>query len=157
MSDTVYMNAVITPHRSLSRRGFQRLIGVVVAFNLASATLMVALHAFPVPIFLGLDVLAVLIAFRASYGGARQAERVRVTAEAVEVLHEAGRLSRTVWRSPTAFTQVAVEAPTTHETRVSLRLSGKTVVVGHALSPGERAAFGEALERAIRKARAERL
>lgn len=156
MSDTVYMNAVITPHRSLSRRGFYWLIGIVVAFNLAVATLMVALRAFPVPVFLGLDVAAVLIAFRASYGGARQAERVRVTAEAIEVSHEAGRLRRTVWRSPTAFTQVAIEAPTTHETRVRLQLSGKTVAVGEALSPVERAAFGEALQRAIRRARNER-
>ena len=156
MSATLYMDAVITPNRSLSRKGFAVLLSVVVAFNLAVGTLMVVLKAFPVPIFLGADVLAVIVAFRASYRGAGQAERVRVTAEEVSVAHEWSRGRRTVWRSPTAFTRVVVEAPTTHEARVRLAMSGRSLTIGHALIPGERAGLAEAVERAILAARAER-
>ena len=103
MTATLYMDAVITPHRSLSRKGFAVLLGVVIAFNLAVGALMIALRAFPVPLFLGADILAVVIAFRASYRGAGQAERVRITADEVVVAHEWSRGRRTVWRSATAF------------------------------------------------------
>jgi uncharacterized membrane protein len=152
----LYMDAVITPNRSLSRTGFYWLIGVIVAFNLMVGTLMLVLKAFPVPIFLGLDVVGVLLAFRASYRGAGQAERVQVSAEEVRVSHEIGRSARTVWSSPTAFTRVSVEAPDEHEARVRLHLSDKALTVAHALSPLERMRFADALEAAIRKARAER-
>jgi uncharacterized membrane protein len=156
MAAVLYMDAVITPNRSLSRRGFRWLLGLVIGFNLAVAVLMLALHAVFVPIFLGLDVLAVVAAFSASYRSAGLAERVQVSAQEVRVLHEAGPRSRTVWTSPTAFTRVAVENAGEPETRVSLRLSGRALTVAHALSPRERADFGEALRSAIREANAER-
>ena len=156
MPATLYMDAVIRPNRSLSRRGFYWLIGVLAAFNLAVAALMLALGAFPVPIFLGVDVLAVVLAFRASYRSGGLAERVQVSAAEVRVLHQAGARSRTVWSSPTAFTRVAVEQPGEPETRIRLRLSGRALTVARALSPPERTAFAEALRVAIREANAER-
>ena len=156
MSTALYMDAVIRPNRSLSMRGFYWLIGVLVLFNLAIGALMIALGAFPVPIFLGVDVLAVIVAFRASYRSGGLAERVQVSAAEVRVLHQAGRRSRVVWSSPTAFTRVAVEQPGEPETRIRLCLSGRALTVARALSPGERTDFAEALRRAIRAANAER-
>ncbi|MDR3513113.1 MAG: DUF2244 domain-containing protein [Caulobacteraceae bacterium] len=152
----LYMDAVITPNRSLSRKGFYWLIGVLVAFNLLIGVFMLMFKAFPVPVFLGLDVVGVLLAFRASYRGAGQSERVRVSADEVTVSHQIGASARTIWTSPTAFTRVSVEAPDEHEARVRLHLSGKALTIARALSPHERVRFAEALEAAIRKARAER-
>lgn len=157
MASLLHMDSVLTPTRSLPKAGLYVLLGAVALVNLVVAGMFLAIGAGPIPIFLGLDFLAIAAAFYFSNRQARQSERVRVTADEVHVTHEIGSHRRTVWRSPTAFTRVAIEAPTTHETRVSLRVSGKAVTVGHALSPGERAAFGEALERAIVRARAERL
>jgi uncharacterized membrane protein len=156
MPAALYMDAVITPNRSLSKAGFYWLIGVLAFFNLAVASLMIALKAFPVPIFLGVDLLAVFLAFRASYRSAGLAERVQVSAAEVRVLHQVGRGSRTVWSSPTAFTRVAVEHAGEPEARIRLCLSGRALTVARALSPLERARFAEALERAIRAAQAER-
>ena len=152
----LYMDAVITPNRSLSRRGFRLLLSAVIAFNLMVCALMLALHAFFVPIFLGADVLAVFIAFRASYRSGGLAERVQVSAAEVRVLHQAGARSRTIWSSPTAFTRVAVEQPGEPEARIRLHLSGRALTVARALSPREREDFAEALQRAIREANAER-
>ncbi|HEX4179274.1 MAG TPA: DUF2244 domain-containing protein [Caulobacteraceae bacterium] len=152
----LYMDAVITPNRSLSMRGFRVLLGAMIAFNLLVCALMLALRAFFVPVFLGLDVLAVIVAFRASYRSGGLAERVQVSALEVRVLHEAGRRSRTVWSSPTAFTRISVERPGEPETRVRLQLSGRALTVAHALSPKERGAFAEALREAIREANLER-
>jgi uncharacterized membrane protein len=156
MPAALYMDAVITPNRSLPMRGFYWLIGVLVFFNLAVAGLMIALGAFPVPIFLGVDVVAVILAFRASYRSGGLAERVQVSASEVRVLHQAGARSRTVWSSPTAFTRVAVEQPGEPETRIRLQLSGRALTVAGALSPDERTRFAEALRTAIREANAER-
>jgi uncharacterized membrane protein len=156
MSPPLYMDAVITPHRSLSRRGFGWMLGVLIAFNLAIGALFVSLKAFPVPIFLGLDVLGVVLAFRANYRSGGQSERVQVSAQEVRVLHQIGARARTVWTSPTAFTRVVVEASGEHEARVRLSLSGRAMTIGAALSPGEREGLAAALESAIGKARAER-
>jgi uncharacterized membrane protein len=156
MTPALYMDAVITPHRSLPRRGFYWLIGALIVVNVGIGALMVALGAFPVPIFLGLDVLGVWLAFRASYRGAGQCERVQVSAEEVRVLHQAGRQARTVWTSPTAFTAVALDPADAPRTRVRLRMSEKRLTIGAALSPGEQVAFAGALEQAIRRARAAR-
>ena len=152
MPGRLYMDAVITLNRSLSPHGFKVLFGAVVAVNVAFAVFLVAVGAWPAPIFLGIDVLLVWFAFRASFRAAERAERVQVSAEEVTVLHDA----RTVWRSPTAFTRVDVEELGEHERRVRLRLSGRAFTVARALSPGERTRFAVALQDAIRNARAER-
>lgn len=156
MPAALYMDAVITPNRSLSPGGFYWLIGALIAFNTITAGFFLAIGALPVPVFLGLDVLGVYIAFRASYASGRLAERVQVSAEEVRVAYEAAGRSRTVWRSPTAFTGVAVEMLGEHDARVRLRLSGRRLTVGRALSPRERGDFAAALEQAIHAARAER-
>jgi uncharacterized membrane protein len=156
MPATLYMDQLLTPHRSLSRKGFYWVIGVLIAFNLAVGTLFVALKAFPVPIFLGVDVLAVIFAFRLNYRGAALTERVQISAEEVRVLHQFGQRARTVWTSPTAFTQVVVDDEGEHEVRVRLKMSGRSVIVAAGLSPGEREDLAVALKEAIRKGRAER-
>ena len=81
---------------------------------------------------------------------------MRVSAQEVRVSHEIGRSARTVWTSPTAFTRVTVDARGEPEARVRLHLSQRALTIGRALSPPERVSFADALEDAIRKARAER-
>jgi uncharacterized membrane protein len=152
----LHLDAVLTPTRSLSRAGLYVLLAVLGAFNGILGVLFLIIGATPVPIFLGLDFLGVLIAFQVSYRQARLRERVQVSADEITVSQEIGQRRRTLWRSPTAFTGVSVEARGQPETRVTLRLSGRSLVVGGQVSPQERTAFAEALEAAIRRARAER-
>ena len=156
MTGQTYMDAVITPHRSLSERGFVVLISVVTLANCASAAVFVWMGATLVPIFLALDVLALLVAFVASFNAAKRVERVRVTARDVRVTHETPTSSRVIWESPTAFTRVAVEKDEARTVGVNLMLSGREVAVARALSPKERGEFAEALQHAIWEARRER-
>lgn len=156
MPGQTYMDAVITPHRSLSERGFIVLISVVTVSNCISSAVFVHFGATLVPIFMGLDVLAVLVAFMVSFASARRVERVRVTSREVLVTHEAPNWRRVVWESPTAFTRVAVEREEDRTIGLRLALSGRDVAVAQALSPRERGEFAKALERAIWEARRER-
>ena len=156
MSSPFYMDAEIRPNRSLSERGFIVLIAVVTAANCASAAVFVAMGATFVPIFLGLDLLAVIIAFLVSFRAGRRVERVQVTSRDVRVTQETPRSSELVWESPTAFTRVHVEKDDGRTVGVALALSGRQLAVAAALSPRERAEFAQALERAIWKAKRER-
>lgn len=153
MTGLVYMDAVITPNRSLSQRGFVVLISLVTFFNCAAAAVFLRMGATFVPIFLGLDVLAVIMAFLASYAAAKRIERVMVTAGYIRVSHETPSWSRVVWESPTAFTRVAREIEDDRLVALRLALSGRHAPVAEALSPRERAEFASALEDAIWQAR----
>ncbi|MDF2900727.1 MAG: hypothetical protein K0Q62_786 [Phenylobacterium sp.] len=158
MDGLVYMDAVITPNRSLSQRGFVVLISVITFFNCAAAAVFLSMGAVFVPFFLGLDLLAVIAAFLVSYASAKRIERVRVTSREVRVVYETPKSSQVIWESPTAFTRVAREIDE-DDVVVGLRLalSGKYAYVAAALSPGERAEFAQALERAIYDARSGRV
>jgi uncharacterized membrane protein len=153
MSAALYMDAEIRPHRSLSERGFIILISVVTVANVASAAVFLAMGAKLVPIFLGIDMLAIFVAFVASFRAARVIERVQVSARDVRVVRETPRSSVVVWESPTAFTRVAVEKDDDRVVGLKLALSGRETPVAAALSPRERAEFAQALDRAIWKAK----
>lgn len=152
----LHLDEVIASKPSLGKRGFFILIGVVVALNVAVGAVFLSMGAAPVPIFLGLDVLAIMLAFRASYRRSRRVERVRVTADLVEVVFEDGARSETVWSTPTAFTRVALEDRGRYAPEVRLRLSRKSIHVGRTLGPRQRAELARAIEAAIRTARSER-
>ncbi len=73
-----FLDVVLRPHRSLSLAAFKLMLGVAIAANVAVALFFVAQGAFPVVGFLGLDVLALWLAFRFNYRAAQREERVVV-------------------------------------------------------------------------------
>jgi uncharacterized membrane protein len=150
----LYMDAEIRPNRSLSERGVIVLIGVITLANVASAIVFIRLGAQLVPFFLGVDVLAVIVALIASFRAARVIERVQVSAAEVTVTRETPTARQVVWESPTAFTRVITERDEDDRlTALTLRLSGRQAQVAAALSPKERAEFARALEDAIWRAK----
>jgi uncharacterized membrane protein len=157
MDEPFFMDAVITPHRSMSSKGFIILIGVLTAINATSAAFFVMIGAGPIPIFLGLDLLAVIVAFAASNREARRHERIRVTAREVRVIQASPRGEETVWVSPTAFTRVAQVGDAGDADFLRLRLSDRELRVARDLSRPERLAFAKALDRAIWRARSGRV
>lgn len=154
MTWPLYMDAEIKPNRSLSERGFIILISVITAANVASAVVFLRMNAQLVPVFLGIDLAAIVVAFLASFKAGRIIERVRVSAAEVVITYETPTASRVVWESPTAFTRVTVERD--EENRVlglKVMQSGRHAPVAAALSPKERGEFGRALEEAIWRAK----
>jgi uncharacterized membrane protein len=152
----IHLDRQITPERSLPTTGFKVLLGAVIAVNLIVAAFFVAIGATPVPIFLGLDVLGIFIAFRVSYRRAATRERVVVTSGEVRVLRELGGKAMAVWTSPTAFTRVDLDRSGRHGAELRLALSDKRLRIGQALGPREREDLADSLEAAIASARAER-
>jgi len=157
MDGPFYMDAVITPHRSLSPRGLVVLIAVMTALDAAMAALFMAIGAPPIPIFLGLGLIAAIVALAASNRAAEKRERIQVTLAEVRVVLETPRGATTIWTSPTAFTRVSLAEAEDDEADLHLRLSGRELAVARALSRGERRAFARALDTAILRARSGRM
>jgi uncharacterized membrane protein len=159
MSDEVrplYMDAVIQPNRSLSTRGMWIVLGVFALFNVWIAVFLIMIGAYPVPIFLGVDLLGVVVAFRAYRRFARRTERVRVDADCITVSRENAHGARTVWSSPTAFTRIRFEGGSEHARQLSLHLSNRAIAIGQALGVDERERLHQRLTAAMSEALAER-
>ena len=123
------------------------------SFSLREGALTIA-KLWYLPFLSWVDVLAIAVAFMASFRAGRIIERVRVSSAAVVITYETEKASRVVWESPTAFTRVATERD--EENRVmglKVILSGRQAPVAAALSPGERSEFARALETAIWRAK----
>jgi uncharacterized membrane protein len=153
MDDPLFMDAVITPNRSLSARGLVALIVTMTVLDAALASLFVTMGATPIPIFMGVALVAALVALVASHRAAARRERIQVTAAEVRVTLESRLGARTVWTSPTAFTRVFLAGGEDDEAGLHLRLSNRDLAVARALSRRERRDFARALERAIERAR----
>ena len=152
----IHLDVPTTPERSLPMAGFKVLLGALIAVNVSVGVFFVAIGATPIPIFLGLDVLGIFIAFRISYRRAATRERVVVTADEVRVIRELASASRVVWTSPTAFTRVELDSSGRHGSVLKLALSRKRLRIGQALGPREREDLAASIETAIVRARAER-
>ncbi len=146
MTAGYYLDAQITPARSLSRRGLKVVMTITILLAAIPVTTFMIMGAHLVLPFVGVDVFGLWLAFHIMNRRVAS-ERVRVSSDLVEVLRE----GRIVWSTATAFTRVEPG-----ETAVRLAMSGRRMSVARSLSPGERKDFARALDDAIRRARSER-
>jgi uncharacterized membrane protein len=153
--DQPLFRARITPHRSLGENGFRLVMTLVcIATVISSIPFMVA-GAWPVAGFFGLDLVALYIAFRVNFRDARGFEEVMVTPLMVQLAKVTPKGERSEWRFDTLWTKLEREDDEDFglmKLRVVSR--GQSVPVAQALSPMERASFAEALQGALRAARA---
>lgn len=109
----------------------------------------VALGAWPVFGFLGLDVLLVWLAFRASYRSARQWEHVRLVEESLTVERIDRRGARRRWLFQPYWLRVVFEEEDEDTNRLAIRSHGRTLALGTFLGPAQRREFAERLQRAL--------
>lgn len=153
-SDGVVFDAVLTPHRSLSPRGFFVLMTAIGTVSFIAGLAFFLIGAWPVVGFLGLDVLLVYIAFRANFRHARMYETVTLTRDDLVVQRVSPRGDAQRWRFQPAWLQVLMDDPPAHDSRLTLRSHGRSLCVGDFLTAEERADFARALRRALAQASA---
>ena len=146
--------AVLTPHRSLSPRGFLILMLAVSAVSFVAGLAFALMGAWPVFGFLGLDVLLIWLAFRASYRSGRLAETVKLTDDALEVRRIDAYGRGRAWRVPPTWLRVEVSNVGEHDCTVTLRSHGESLVLGAFLAPEERKDVADALRAALARQRA---
>jgi len=143
--------ATLTPHRSLTRQGFFALMGLVVAVNLVVAGMFVALGAWPIAGFAGLDVLLIWWAFRVNFADARKLERISITEHELVLDRLSEKYPPQQQRFVRRWVRVELEEDHDRELIGSLLLvSGRTrVAVGEFLAPEERKSLAMALKSAL--------
>lgn len=154
--DGVIFDAVLTPHRSLSPRGFFILMCAIGAVSFTAGLAFFLAGAWPVVGFLGLDVLLIYIAFKANFRHARMYETLTLTRRNLEVQRVSPRGDAQRWRFQPAWLQVLMDDPPAHDSRLTLRSHGRTLCIGDFLTAEERADLARALNDALAKARAPR-
>lgn len=147
-------SAIITPHRSLGSTGFLVLMLVIGGISFASGVLFLAIGAWPVFGFLGLDVLLVYWAFRINYRAARAYEEVIVTASELTVrkVSHQGRVRQ--WTLNPLWVRLD---RIVHEEfgieRLFLVCRGRQLTIAGCLGPAEKASFARALSAALGEAK----
>lgn len=154
-AETPLFRALLVPHRSLGRAGFLVLMAVLVGIWLVLGAVFLALGAWPVFGFLGLDVLAIWLAFRWNYRAARAREEVEVSRVALDIrkIAPSGRTQAFRFNPFRARFEVA-----RHDeigiTRMAVAGEGRRVPIGAFLNPEDRESFATAFGRALRIAKA---
>ena len=155
-ADTPIFEATLTPYRSLSPRGSLWLVAVVGAIWGVMSLSFVAMGAWPVIGFFGLDIVLFGWLIWLYVRDSRRKETVSVSRTALEVKRFCPKgLRRELHRFNPFGTRLTVDR---HEeygvTKLSLVARGKQPVsVGDFLNPDDKDSFAKALGSAIAKAR----
>lgn len=144
------LDLVLRPHRSLSPLGFWIVMGLVTGFSFIGGIVFWLLGAWPVIGFLGVDVVLVYIAFKASYAGVRAYERVRLSPEAltVERVHASGR--REAFSLQPHWLRVDLDED---QTELCLASHGRSLTIAAFLPPQERAEVADVIRAALARLR----
>jgi uncharacterized membrane protein len=153
---TVYLDAVLEPPRSLSARGFNRVMMILGGLSLFSSVVFLALGAWPVVGFLGLEILALWLVFNWSFRSQTARTYVRVTADAVDVRKVDGWGRERRARLSAYFARVEFDRAASGPNALRVATSATVYPLGEYLTPRERETFARRLSQAISEARSER-
>ena len=153
-ADTPFFQALLTPHRSLGRRGFAILMGALLFGWLVTGVIFLSRGAWPVFGFFGLDVLLVYVCFRLNYRAARAREEVSVSRTSIDIKKTApsGR-----WQAHHFNPFWAKFSVARHDeigiTAMTVEGQGQNVPIGSFLNPDDRESFARAFGNALATAK----
>ena len=146
-------DALLTPHRSLSPRGFLIFMAAISAVSFTAGLALFLAGAWPIVGFLGADVLLIYLLFRANYRHGRRHEILQLTARRLTVrkINHYGE-ERSFAFQP-YWLRVRMDDPARHESQLVLESHGKRLVIGSFLAPEERLDLAKALRKALAESR----
>ena len=152
--DPTLFSAVLTPHRSLGRKGFLAVMLAIGGLSFIGSIVFFLVGAWPVVGFLGLDVLLVYWAFRLNDRAAGAHEEVTVTPSALTVRKVSERGEVAQWTLNPLW--VRLDRETIDEfglVRLFLVSHGRKYAIAGCLGPRERESFAQDLATALGEAR----
>ena len=133
-----FFERVLTPQRSLPSRNFHLVMGLLGLISFAAGVGFVAVGAWPVIGFFGLDVALVYLAFRLNYRTARQSETIRLADDVFSVERISVRGER-----------VILEERPDSSNRLLVASHGRSLVVGDFVPPATRRELAATLRDAL--------
>ena len=146
-------SAVLTPHRSLSPRGFLILMTAIGVVSFAAGFAFFLIGAWPVVGFFGLDAVLIYFAFRLNYRAGRLYETVELTDEALTIrrVRPSGRVE--TWSFNPYWVRLNVNRRPGQTAQLALSSHGDTLVFGVFLTDDEKEDFADALQSALLECR----
>ena len=142
-------SAVLTPHRSLSPRGFLVLMSVISVVSFAAGMAFFLAGAWPVLGFFGLDVLLIYFAFKLNYYAGRAYEAVSITGNTLTVTKVLASGRRRQFTFNPYWARVDLRSQPGRASVLRLTSHGRSLIVGAFLSEDERLEFAGALRDAL--------
>jgi uncharacterized membrane protein len=153
-SDQPIFAITLRPHRSLGRRGFVFLMALLSLMSLSVGLIFFSIGAWPIPGFLGLDVLAVYAALRLSFRQGRAAEEIRLSRSALTVRRIGADGTTAEMGLNPYWARLEVDRhPEFGILRMAIAWQGHRLAVGRFLGPPEREKFAREFTAALAEAR----
>ena len=153
-AETPIFDARLTPHRSLSQKGFRALMAATCVATTLFSLPFYLMGAWPIVGFLGLDVALLYLAFRANYRAARAYEDFRLTYFELLFARVSATGFRREWRFAPAWVRLErVDHEEFGLQRLSLLSRGRRWDVARFLGPDQKAEFAGEFTRALAEAR----
>ncbi|MCF3947173.1 DUF2244 domain-containing protein [Acidiphilium sp. AL] len=141
--------AVLTPYRSMGRRGMFVVFGLMAAGSLLVTSLMYVLGAFPVIGFNGADLILAITLYAMNMRAARASEVILLTNDGLTITRTTPRGRRSVVTMAPAWLRVQIEENAGSNPIVTIVNRDARHIVGADLGEAERRDLAEALRGAF--------
>ena len=148
----VYFEALISPHRSLSRQGLRRLMAVLLGFGLLTGLRFAFVGAWPVIAFTLVELSLLALLLRLNALRARASELVLLTAAGARVVRTDWRGRRQESVIESGWLNVTLEESAT-QPRLKLTARHASLEIGAFLGEEEKRELAAAMQAAMRGAR----
>jgi uncharacterized membrane protein len=150
MTDILF-EAVIVPHRSLSRRGLWWLLAALAAVCAANLAIFVRLRAWPVVGFAGGELVLAALLLRLNVLGGRASELLLLTPESLRVIRTDPKGRRAEVVLPPAWLNVQVEERAGRVPALFVATRGVREELGRVLGEAEKRDLAQALSAALHR------
>jgi uncharacterized membrane protein len=147
----VLFEAMIVPHRSLSRRGLRLLLGGIALVCVANLVIFSRLHAWPVCGFAGAELVLAALLLRLNALGARASELLLLTPESLRVVRTDAKGRRQERALPPAWLTVQVEERPGRVPALWIGSHGVREELGRFLGETEKRDLARALSEALHR------
>lgn len=146
--------ATLTPHRSLSRRGFRVVIAVIGILASIPGAIFLSMGAWPIVGFVGLDVLLVWWALRTAMNNGGRCERVTLWPDQLELKQVSASGKEQLLRFNPLHVKLVIDRDINERiTALHLRTSDSDTEIGGFLNSDDKTSFAKVFGTALKKAR----
>ncbi len=152
-AEPVLLDETLRPSQPMEARTLLVILAIVASFNIAFALSFILRGAWPIAPFMGLDVVLLAWAFRASTLAAQRSERVILTPSLLRIEQRPAKGVVTEAQFNPYWVRVDLQRPTEFSNRLFLHSHGRALQLGAFLAPAVRESFANALKSAISAAK----
>ena len=137
-ADAPIFEAVIVPHRSLSRRGRRRLLGAIGLMCAVNAAIFIYIGAWPVGGFTGIELFLAAVLLQVNAHGARASEVLVLTSAGMSITRTDRHGARDERLLPAAWLRVTLDEPPGRVPRLFLGVRAMREEIAASLGEAEK-------------------